>query len=135
MMKFIAFITILSTLLIFSVNYSKTFAQDDEKTGNISAISAEPVSTGHSRQGYIKAMETKAKIEQTKQWLVIDYIAGDIVSSTYVVQEGDTLWEISEAYLEDGNYWNIILTKNQDIIEFLPDGTQALIHPGQILRL
>ncbi len=68
-------------------------------------------------------------------WFANDYEEGDIEGKTYTVTEGDTLWEIAEAVYGSGFEWNRILEANKDSIGFLPNGTQALIIPGQVLDL
>ena len=137
-LKLISLLFIFSILSPFSISAQQEQyqdQQDNESIGKISALSAVPLETGHSEIGLSKSHENVNKIEETQVWNATNYIAGDIVSSTYQVQLGDTLWEISEAYLEDGIYWTLILNKNVDQIGFLPDGSQALIYPGQILNL
>lgn len=135
-MKFVAILTILSLTFFSSFSlHNKVIAQEIDSIGNISAISAEPLPTGHSKQGFEKSQINVEKIEKEEKWIATDYIAGDVVSSTYTVQAGDTLWEISEAYFEEGIHWNLILNKNLDKIGLLPDGTRALIYPGQVLTL
>jgi hypothetical protein len=68
-------------------------------------------------------------------WFANDYQEGDIEGGTYTVVEGDTLWEIAEATYGSGFEWTKILEANKDIIGFLPNGSQALIMPGQVLVL
>jgi nucleoid-associated protein YgaU len=122
-------------LFPFSVFAQESNVNTESNDGQISAISAEPTESGHSTWGKDRSDENIEYIVVTGIWTATDYQAGDIVSSTYVVQQGDTLWEISEAYLEYGIYWTIILEQNADQIGFLADGSQALIYPGQILKL
>lgn len=55
--------------------------------------------------------------------------------STYEVQKGDTLWEIAKGKYGTGSAWNKILAANKDQIGRLPNGSQALIRPGQKLVL
>jgi len=45
------------------------------------------------------------------------------------------IWEISEAFYGNGFDWVNILGANSDSFGFLPDGSQSLIIPGQILML
>jgi nucleoid-associated protein YgaU len=68
-------------------------------------------------------------------WFANDYQEGDIEGNTYTVVEGDTLWEIAEATYGNGFEWTKILEANKDNIGFLPNGSQALIIPGQVLEL
>jgi nucleoid-associated protein YgaU len=69
------------------------------------------------------------------KWIATDYAQGDIGLGEYTVQRGDTLWEIAEATYGTGFEWKKILDNNKDQIGFLPDGSQALIIPGQVLKL
>ncbi|MBW6441705.1 LysM peptidoglycan-binding domain-containing protein [Patescibacteria group bacterium] len=69
------------------------------------------------------------------EWIPNDYQEGDIEGDTHTVVEGDTLWEIAEAVYGSGFEWGKILEANKDSIGFLPNGTQALIIPGQVLVL
>jgi len=66
-------------------------------------------------------------------WTANDYNQGDISSGSYTVVEGDTLWEIAEAVYGNGAEWTQILNANADSIGYLPNGSQALIVPGQVL--
>lgn len=68
-------------------------------------------------------------------WVANDYEEGDIEGKTYTVVEGDTLWEIAEAVYGSGFEWGQILDANSDSISYLPNGSQALIIPGQVLEL
>lgn len=68
-------------------------------------------------------------------WVANNYSDGDIVSNSYTVKSGDTLWEIAEGYYGDGRNWRTILEKNKSQIGYLSNGQQALIFPGQILSL
>jgi nucleoid-associated protein YgaU len=74
-----------------------------------------------------------SRIQQTGRWYATDYLPGDISLGQYEVKLGDTLWEIAEAVYGDGFMWTKILEDNSTDIGFLPDGSQALIIPGQIL--
>lgn len=91
--------------------------------------------TGHSIEGYKKAQKITAEIVATGIWKATDYVVGDIIANSYTVQSGDTLWEIAEAYYGSGFEWKIILEANKSNIGFLPNGSQALIIPGQKLYL
>jgi nucleoid-associated protein YgaU len=68
-------------------------------------------------------------------WVANSYSEGDIAGSSYTVVWGDTLWEIAEGVYGNGAEWVKILEANQDSIDFLPNGQQALIVPGQVLVL
>lgn len=68
-------------------------------------------------------------------WVATDYKSGDITGDSHTVVWGDTLWEISEARYGSGFEWKKILNANLDIVGYLPDGSRALIIPGQVLAL
>ena len=68
-------------------------------------------------------------------WVANDYVEGDISGDSYTVVKGDTLWEIAEAVYGDGTQWHKILDANKSSIGYLPNGSQALIVPGQVLVL
>jgi nucleoid-associated protein YgaU len=91
--------------------------------------------TGHTQSGYEKTQINQESIKETNLWNATDYNDGDIKGSVYTVQQGDTLWEIAEAYYGGGANWTQILDSNADNIGFLADGSQALIYPGQVLYL
>lgn len=77
--------------------------------------------------------ESLERSEQIGVWVATDYEEGDIEKGTYTVVKGDTLWEIAEAVYGNGLMWKQILAANSDSIGFLPNGSQALIFPGQSL--
>ncbi|MBN2015554.1 LysM peptidoglycan-binding domain-containing protein [Candidatus Dojkabacteria bacterium] len=68
-------------------------------------------------------------------WKANDYKPGDITGDTYTVVWGDTLWEIAEGRYGSGFQWGKIRDANLDQIGFLPNGSRALIFPGQVLSL
>jgi LysM repeat protein len=82
-----------------------------------------------------KAAVTAAKIADTGRWTATNYEFGDITTGEYTVKLGDTLWEIAEAAYGTGYKWTLILEVNKANIGFLPNGSQALIWPGQKLIL
>lgn len=69
------------------------------------------------------------------KWIATDYQTGDIAGDKHTVVWGDTLWEISEARYGSGFEWGKIRDANFDIIGYLPNGSHALIIPGQVLTL
>jgi len=69
----------------------------------------------------------------TSTWVATDYKQGDISKGNYTVKSGDTLWEIAEAVYGDGTQWVNILNANSSSVDYLPNGQQALIFPGQVL--
>ena len=68
-------------------------------------------------------------------WTARDLVPNTISGDSYTVQSGDTLWEIAEARYGSGFDWGKILEANKDKVGFLPNGSQALIVPGQVLNL
>jgi len=82
-----------------------------------------------------KSDANKNLMEELGKWVATNYAPEDINTKTYEVQKGDTLWEISEAYYGTGHDWHKILELNKDEVGFLPNGSQALIIPGQVLVL
>ncbi|MBE0573412.1 LysM peptidoglycan-binding domain-containing protein [Candidatus Dojkabacteria bacterium] len=112
---------------------SETTQTENESSPRTSSIST--VRTGHSEAGLRRSQENSAAISQTGFWNPTQYQYGDIVENTYVVQQGDTLWQIAQAYYSNGEDWHKILESNKDLIGFLPSGEQALIYPNQILVL
>ena len=68
-------------------------------------------------------------------WVANDIGANSIEGGQYIVESGDTLWEISEGRYGSGFEWGKIRDANADSIGFLPNGSQALIVPGQVLNL
>lgn len=82
-----------------------------------------------------KALENSKLMKELNTWIATNYEYKDITTKTYTVKKGDTLWEISEAYYGSGFRWKEILELNNNKIGFLPNGSQALIVPGQVLTL
>lgn len=82
-----------------------------------------------------QALGIGGPITTDQNWIPNDYKEGDIKGGTYTVVEGDTLWEIAEAVYGSGFEWGKILEANVDSIGYLPNGSQALIVPGQVLVL
>jgi len=68
-------------------------------------------------------------------WVANNYKEGDITGDSYTIVWGDTLWEIAEARYGSGFEWGKIRDANLDKIGYLPNGSRALIIPGQVLRL
>ena len=73
------------------------------------------------------------KVVDVGTWVATDYKQGDISKGNYTVKSGDTLWEIAEAVYGDGTQWVNILNANSASVDYLPNGQQALIFPGQVL--
>lgn len=68
-------------------------------------------------------------------WVVNNYKKGEINGDKYTVIWGDTLWEIAEARYGNGFEWKDIQSANAHIVGRLPNGSMALILPGQVLTL
>ena len=78
---------------------------------------------------------TDSTVSTSTTWVASDYVKGDITEKTYTVKSGDTLWEIAEGAYGDGTLWVNILQANSGSVGFLPNGSQALIFPGQVLQI
>ena len=74
-------------------------------------------------------------VRAVSEWVANNYDPGDIASGTYTVVWGDTLWEIAEAKYGSGSEWGKIKDANLEKIGFLPNGSRALIFPGQVFDL
>lgn len=68
-------------------------------------------------------------------WVANDIAQNTISGGEYTVKSGDTLWEIAEGKYGTGYDWVKIRDANNSQIDMLPNGTQALIYPGQVLSL
>ncbi len=117
-------------------------AEDKEDTtdgeteeGKTSSDTTARVDTSSTATSRAKSAETLAIINRTGRWRATNYVYKDIAPGSYEVKLGDTLWELSEAAYGDGNLWRTILDKNSTQVGFLPDGSQALIIPGQFLTI
>lgn len=95
-------------------------------------VSKVVASIGNAKE---KSLKNQELMNLTGKWIATDYESGDIEETTYTVQRGDTLWEISEGFYGDGSRWREILNLNIAQIGFLPNGQQAKILPGQQLVL
>src|SRR5260221_13197762 len=102
---------------------------------NAQTSSISTIRNGQSFQGQAKSLENQKLINSDNIWRPTQYDKGDINQKTYIVQLGDTLWQIANGYYGDGEQWTKILNTNSSQIGFLPDGEQALIVPGQMLIL
>lgn len=71
----------------------------------------------------------------TSTWTANNITPDTLSGSSYTVIRGDTLWEIAEGRYGSGFEWGKILEANKADIGFLPNGSQALIVPGQVLTL
>jgi nucleoid-associated protein YgaU len=107
-----------------NVGISTTRAPEDKK---------ETETQNQNNKGLEKANKNIEKMAETGKWRATDYTQGDINRGSYIVQKGDTLWEIAEAVYGSGFEWKKILQQNSKNIKHLPNGSQALIFPGQVL--
>lgn len=101
----------------------------------------QPKELGNNKEeavgGTVAEEESGAKesVSVTETWVARDFSPDSLSGDSYTVQSGDTLWEIAEARYGSGFAWGRILEANKDKVGFLPDGSQALISPGQALAL
>lgn len=109
--------------------------EDSDEDGNIAGGNSTRRDDSTTATAERKSTQTQTFINQTGVWRATDYVKGDINAGTYQVKLGDTLWEIAEAVYGDGAQWTTILSKNSTSVGFLPDGSQALIVPGQFLTI
>lgn len=77
----------------------------------------------------------EATVQARGPWVANNYEPGDIKGDTYTVVWGDTLWEIAEGRYGSGFEWGKIKDANLDKVGYLPNGSRALIIPGQVLTL
>jgi DNA mismatch repair ATPase MutL len=110
-------------------------SEDDGEVNANGAVSTASAGAGLSVAGKAKSDANQTKIASTGVWSATDYVHGDVVDKMYTVQLGDTLWEISEGFYGDAFQYPRIQTENSPKIGYLPDGSQALIIPGQVLVL
>jgi nucleoid-associated protein YgaU len=106
-------------------------ATTEQKSEGTETSSQEEEKKGTTSQGS-QATETKST---GGKWIANNYKPGDIKGGTYTVVRGDTLWEIAEARYGSGFQWGKIRDANLSKIGFLPNGSRALIFPGQVLTL
>lgn len=96
---------------------------------------------GEQQEGSDDSTKTEDQTGETTgggavgRWVANNYKYGDIEGSSYTVVRGDTLWEIAEARYGSGFEWHKIQDANFDAIRYLPNGSKALIVPGQVLTL
>ncbi len=109
--------------------------EDEDIVGNIAGGESTRRDTASTPISLEKAQVTTQAINTTGVWRATDYQKDDIKTGTYQVHLGDTLWEIAEAVYGDGAQWTRILESNSSGIGFLPNGSQALIVPGQFLTI
>ena len=110
-----------------------------ENNDSASSVDGGGVSTGPesaiTESASIKSEATANIIDTSGRWVATDYEKGEITTGKFEVKKGDTLWEIAEETYGSGFEWKKILEANKSQIGFLPNGSQALIVPGQVLEL
>jgi nucleoid-associated protein YgaU len=108
---------------------------EGEKTGSINGEAAKTQALERAKAA--GAIGTGGQIAgaPTSDWVANNYVKGDIKGTSYTVKSGDTLWEIAEGAYGNGAEWTKVLEANKSSIGFLPNGSQALIRPGQVLVL
>ncbi|MDD3648260.1 MAG: LysM peptidoglycan-binding domain-containing protein [Candidatus Dojkabacteria bacterium] len=111
----------------------KTDEEDTDDTSD-GDINGDGVTDEKDKKDAEDASE-KASEAIAGMWVANDYKKGDINGNSYKVVWEDTLWEIAEARYGSGFEWTKILNANKDKVGFLPNGSQALIFPGQVLEL
>jgi len=143
----LGFILILGGVILIANGLSSIFQKGPQESADLLSKSVEPsITPGNINDGASiiraraaglsaleKAEGTAMRIKLSGKWQATDYEKGDIGVGSYEVKLGDTLWEIAEAVYGDGFQWNKILNLNKEKIGFLPNGSQALIFPGQVL--
>lgn len=120
-----------NTLSFLEDKLYEIFARFEKEPGQIDDFAAMDVRDPYNVAG------SSDEWTASRTWIARDYKVGDIKveTGTYTVKSGDTLWEISEAVYGDGMLWHKILDANSNTIGFLPNGSQALIVPGQVLTI
>jgi nucleoid-associated protein YgaU len=117
-----------TTKLLEDETSQDTIFNKENETGNLNGEGATESRTG-------QALGTGGPVQTSQTWVATDYKEGDIQKPNHTVKTGDTLWEIAEAVYGNGSQWTKILDANKSSIGFLPNGSQALIIPGQVLNL
>lgn len=108
--------------------------QDKNAEGDLNGAGAK--TGGTQVAGGSTALGTGGPITPTTPlWEANNYNKGDIKGTSYTVKSGDTLWEIAEAVYGNGAEWTKLLGANKASVDYLPNGSQALIRPGQVLVL
>jgi nucleoid-associated protein YgaU len=126
-------------LVFASYNYfNKKQPAEENQEGQTALFQKETGSIngeGATDKSGVQALGTGGPVTTGQKWVATDYQKGDIKGPTHTVRSGDTLWEIAEAVYGNGAMWTKILQANAPSIGFLPNGSQALIVPGQVLIL
>ncbi len=109
------------------------FKSKSENQGEIDDLAATDVREELFENNVSGATDSTKNL--SANWTATDYSSGEIPKGNYTVKTGDTLWEIAEAVYGNGNEWKKILEANKENIDYLPNGTQALIISGQSLNI
>jgi len=108
---------------------------EGEKKGSINGEAAKTQALEKSKAAGATGTGGQIAGASTSEWVANNYSKGDVKGTSYTVKSGDTLWEIAEGAYGNGAEWTKILEANKSSIGFLPNGSQALIRPGQVLVL
>ena len=90
------------------------------------ADKAPSTANGRTAPDEADGVETPAETEQKSE----RDPAADVTLTDYVVKPGQTLWNIADEILGDGNLYRTILQLNPSL-----NGNADTIHPGQIIKL
>ncbi|MFH1895864.1 MAG: LysM peptidoglycan-binding domain-containing protein [bacterium] len=137
-------LVIIAGFLVYNY-FSKSGEEDLEDLQKIEEQSEESsageLETADGGNELVKEGETTIEGDSTdgssvlSSWTANDIAASSISGGNYTVKSGDTLWEIAEGRYGSGFEWGKIKDANSDSVGFLPNGSQALIVPGQVLSL
>lgn len=108
---------------------------NNDKTQDKGNLNGEGAKTSNTQGTPNTATVSGTSTTSASTWVANNYNPGEIKAGSYTVKSGDTLWEIAEAAYGNGAEWGKILAANKSSIGMLPNGSQALIVPGQVLVL
>jgi len=115
-------------------NYPNIMNEQQDDSNNEFLQDSATKASDSQAQFYIKK-DSNLEKGQYLVWTANDYGKGDIDKGSYVVKDGDTLWEIAEGVYGDGSMWVNILAANSNSVDFLANGQQALIYAGQTITI